>query len=190
MKRINLFLVTLLLSLFFSPLAFAEEEPVGSDSSAEKTSETKALSEEARASISENCGSIRNSLKAVQRSDSRARTYFGSIYETVSSKYITPLNLRLVKNDLSNVSLINLQTSLSTYRADFSSDFIDYSKSLEELILIDCRLEPELFYNQLLSTRKKRKKVATDMKSINDTLVSSVKTVEKYKDSLDASSEK
>ena len=134
--------------------------------------------------ISQNCGSIRQSLKLLQRSDSYARTYFGAIYETVSSKYIIPLNLHLVKDDLSSVPLINLQTSLSSARSDFSTDFISYSKSLEELISIDCRLEPESFYKKLISTRDKRKLVASDVESINSSLTSSVKIVEKIKDSL------
>ncbi|MBQ3275197.1 hypothetical protein IJH46_02115 [Candidatus Saccharibacteria bacterium] len=131
--------------------------------------------------ISENCGSIRQSLKLLQRSDSRARTYFGAIYETVSSKYITPMNLRLVKNDLSSVSLLNIQTSIASTRADFSSDFIDYSRSLEELIALDCRLEPEEFYEKLESTREKRAKVAADMKVLNELLVNSYKAVENLK---------
>ncbi|MBQ6130469.1 hypothetical protein IJI72_02145 [Candidatus Saccharibacteria bacterium] len=135
-------------------------------------------------SISENCGSIRNSLKAVQRSDSRARTYFGAIYETVSSKYLTPLNLRLVKNNLSSVDLINLQSSLADSRTAFSTDFIAYSKSLEELITIDCRLEPETFYEKLQTTRQLRAAVAEDMQKLNSSLSSSVKIVEKLKSSL------
>ncbi|MBQ7802616.1 hypothetical protein IJ380_02035 [Candidatus Saccharibacteria bacterium] len=135
--------------------------------------------------IADNCGSIRQSLKLLQRSDSRARSYFGAIYETASSKYITPLNLRLVKNDLSSVSMINLQTSLASTRASFSSDFIDYSRSLEELIALDCRLEPEVFYEKLLETREKRTKVASDMKTINDLLVNSVKAAEKIKEGID-----
>ena len=147
------------------------------------------LSPDRRAKISDNCGSLRNSLKLLQRSDSRARTYFGSIYETVSSKYLTPLNLRLVKNNLSSVDLINLQTSLATSRSNFSADFIAYSKSLEELIALDCHLNPEEFYTKLQETRKLRQAVATDMKAIHATLADSVKTVKELESSLDAPKE-
>lgn len=152
----------------------------------ETTGETakSALSEERRGSISQNCGTIRQSLKRLQYSDSRARTYFGAIYETVASKYITPLNVRLVKNDLSSSSLISLQSKIASARSDFSADFIDYSKSLEELISLDCRLEPDDFYAHLRTTREKRAKVAEDMTVLNDLLVSSVKTAEKLKGDL------
>ena len=142
------------------------------------------LSEEKRGLISQNCGTIRQSLKNLQRSDSRARTYFGAIYETASSKYIVPLNLRLVKNDLSSVSLINLQSELADKREKFSSDFINYSKSLEELIAYDCRLNPDTFYEKLVETRKKRASVAVDMKDINELLTTSVKYVEKLEEKL------
>ena len=158
--------------LLFAPSAFAEES-------------SSQLSSKKRDQISENCGSIRQSLKLLQRSDARTRTYYGAIYETALSKYITPLNLRLVKNDLSSVALINLQTALATSRSNFSADYIDYSKSLEELIAIDCRLEPEAFYNKLVSTREKREVLQDDVKTISTLLTNSVKSVEIIKENLD-----
>ena len=94
------------------------------------------------------------------------------------------MNLRLVNNDISSPDLIDLQTSLAAARLDFSDDFIAYSKTLEELISIDCRLEPENFYKKLIITREKRAKVAADVKTINGFLTSIVKHAEKLKESL------
>ncbi|MBQ6320845.1 hypothetical protein IJI17_01315 [Candidatus Saccharibacteria bacterium] len=171
-SNLALLAVSLCLATFAAP-AFAEETP-----------STKTPSESQLINISENCSSIRQSLKLLQRSDARARTYFGAIYETASSKYITPLNLRLVKNNLSSVALINLQTSLSTTRANFNADYIDYAKSLEELIALDCRLEPAQFYAKLESTREKRQILAEDAKTMNAMLANSVKSVELIKENL------
>ena len=145
--------------------------------------ETK-LSNSQSITISESCSSIRQKLKNIQRTDSRTRTYFGAIYETVSSKFLKPLNLRLVNNDLANSTTLELQTSLVDARVAFSDDFISYSKSLEELITIDCRLEPETFYQKLLETRKKRATVASDVKKLNELLINVVKNTEKLKESL------
>lgn len=142
-------------------------------------------SAEQAASIASNCATIRQNLKNLQRADSRARTYFGAIYETFASKYLKPLNLRLVHNDLSSAELSKLQTSFATARTNFSDDFIDYSKSLEDLIVADCRLEPEVFYQKLVKTRAKRASVAKDVKALNNLLLDSVKSVEKLKESLD-----
>lgn len=173
--------LALLLAFFLSLLSvpvFAEETPLV------EASKPKKLSGSQLEHLSQNCGTIRQSLKLLQRSDSHARTYFGAIYETVSSKYLTPLNLRLVKNDISSVSLINAQSSLAATRANFSDDFIDYSKSLEELIAIDCNLEPALFYEKLETTRQKRQLVAEDMETLNIILTNSYKSVEKLKEGL------
>lgn len=158
--------------LAFSTPAFATEDTPAK------------LSEDQSAKISASCSSIRQNLKNLQRSDSRARTYFGAIYETFSSKYLKPLNLRLVNNDISVPDLVKLQTSFATARADFSEDFISYSKALESLIATDCRLEPEVFYQKLIQTREKRAVVAKDVKTLNDYLTGSVKKVETLKGSL------
>lgn len=142
------------------------------------------LSETQSARLSESCSVIRQKLKNLQRADSRTRTYFGAIYETVSSKYLKPLNLRLVNNDLADPATLELQTSLASTRSKFSDDFITYSKSLEELASIDCRLEPETFYTKLLDVRKKRASVATDVKKLNTILTDVVKNTTKLKESL------
>lgn len=171
MKQSNFLIATLLLALALSAPTFA-------------VTESPQPTKDQAAKISANCSSIRQSLKNLQRSDSRARTYFGAIYETFSSKYLKPLNLRLVNNDISSPDLVKLQTAFATTRADFSDDFIDYSKSLEELIAIDCRLDPATFYQKLLDTREKRAQVAEDLKNLNSHLLDSVKKVEALKGGL------
>ncbi|MBQ3293584.1 hypothetical protein IJG96_00415 [Candidatus Saccharibacteria bacterium] len=171
MKNKLFFLLTFLLALV---------APVGSAFAAEPQ-----LTKEQSAKLSESCGTIRQNLKNLQRIDSRTRTYFGAIYETASTKFLKPLNLRLVNNDLADAELLNLQTSIATARTDFSDDFIAYSKSLENLITIDCRLEPENFYKKLLETREKRAAVAADVKTLNNLLTNIVKTTEKLKESLE-----
>lgn len=142
------------------------------------------LTEAQSAKISSNCSTIRQNLKNLQRTDSHARTYFGAIYETVFTKYLKPMNLRLVHNDLSSSSLLEAQTTIASTRSRFSEDFISYSKSLEELIVIDCHLEPGTFYKKLQETREKRAKVAADIKTLNQLLTSSVKSVEALKGTL------
>ena len=168
----KLCLALVVLFAFIPTVAFATDT---------KTAE---LSGETSARIADNCSSIRQNLKNLQRADSRARTYFGAIYETVSSKFLKPLNLRLVNNDLSNPNLSKLQSSFATERTNFSDDFVDYSKSLEDLIAIDCRLEPKQFYEKLLETREKRTSVAEDLKLWNSLMLDSVGHVKKLKESL------
>lgn len=142
------------------------------------------LSDKQSASIVNSCSTINQNLKNLQRSDARARTYFGSIYETISSKYLKPLNIRIVNNDLSNSALLKLQSDFAEARTKFSDDYIKYSKALEELISIDCRIEPRIFYQKLLDTRNRRATVAKDIRSISNLFTSIVKNTEKLKESL------
>lgn len=134
--------------------------------------------------LSQNCDSLKTGLKRLAVSDSKTRTYFGGIYETASSKYLTPLNLRLIKNNYSLPELTELQSSLASSRAQFSSDFISYSKSLEDLIATDCKTDPELFYQKLTKTRSLRTIVKTDLDSLNSLLSTHSSLVQKLKDSL------
>ena len=60
-----------------------------------------ALSESQRGIISQNCGSIQQSLRQLQVADSRTRVYLGSIYETILSDFMTPLATRVASNGLS-----------------------------------------------------------------------------------------
>ena len=142
------------------------------------------LSDKQSANISNSCSTIHQNLKNLQRSDARARTYFGSIYETISSKYLKPLNLRIVNNDMSNATLLKLQLDFAEARIKFSEDYIKYSKALEELISINCRIEPKTFYQKLVDTRNRRAAVAKDIRSISGLLTSIVKNTEKLKEAL------
>ena len=142
------------------------------------------LTEKQSASIINICSTVRQDLKNLQRTDARARTYFGSIYETISSKYLKPLNIRIVNNDLSNSTLLKLQSDFAEARTNFSEDYIKYSKALEELVDTDCRTEPDVFYDRFVNTREKRAIVSSDVKVLNSILTSIIKNTEKLKESL------
>ena len=55
-----------------------------------------------------------------------------------------------------------------TRRTNFTNDYISYQKSLEELIAIDCKKEPERFYEKLTVTRSGREKVSSDIKKMRE----------------------
>lgn len=121
-----------------------------------------AMSEAQSNSIVDNCNAIRENLKNVQRLDAKARVFLGGHYEAVLNKFITPLNVRLVENNISNVGLIENQNNFSQTKALFSSDFINYQQGLEDLIATDCKNNPEEFYDKLVKVRQKRKVVEQD----------------------------
>ena len=145
---------------------------------------TFAITEAQNDAISDGCTSIHNTLKTIQSQDSRTRVYLGGYYEKFLSKFITPLNLRLVKNNLPSAELTANQTSFATARADFVDDFIDYQKSLEDLLAINCKTEPAAFYDKLKIVREKRETMAKDVTRLKGLISSHIKTVEKMKEEL------
>ncbi len=148
------------------------------------SSSVYAISESQKNTISQYCASIVQSLKKLQRADVDNRVKLGSRYETAISKFMTPLNLRIVKNNLSMPELADLQKDFADRRIDFNNDFTTYSKLLKELISIDCQNQPEDFYSKLSETRKAREAVRKDVIFLNDTLRTYKLTVEKFKKEL------
>ena len=130
------------------------------------------------------CETIRSSLKMLQKTDARARVYLGSYYETILTKFITPLNVRLVENNLSNADFVENQNSFVETRRVFSNDFISYQKGLEELVGMNCKDEPDLFYNKLVVVRQKRKIMEQDVLKMREIIAQHVKLVNALKGKL------
>lgn len=139
-----------------------------------------ALTATQEGAISQNCSTIRKSLKTLQRADSKTRVYLGTTYETLLNNFIMPLNLRLTRDNRPNLTLTNLQTDYVEERTDFAQNFIKYSQNLEELINVDCVNDPTGFYKKLETTRKLRSEVeksVTKMKKLIGMQFATVKTL-------------
>ena len=143
-----------------------------------------AVTEGQENAIKDHCDTIKESLRLVQRDDSRARVYLGGYYENILTKYITPLNVKLVESNLSNASFVENQNKFATTRGAFATDFVNYQKGLEELTQMDCKVEPGKFYEKLVSVRKKRKVVEQDVKKMREIITEHVKLVEDLRKDL------
>lgn len=115
---------------------------------------SSALSDAERDSIMQNCPAIRQSLSRLQKADSKVRTYLGTSYETIATKFITPLNLRLVKNNRATLS--DIQADFTSQQSHFRDAYTTYMRDLESLIAVDCQSHPDEFYDRLIEVRKKR----------------------------------
>lgn len=142
------------------------------------------LSSVQKTSIIDNCSAIKDSLHAVQREDSRIRVYLGRYYESILTKFVTPLNVRLVENSISDTSLIANQEQFVDRRMVFISDYIVYQQALEDLVSTDCKSEPQKFYDKLVITREKRETVNQDVAKMSELTNRQVKLVTKLKDEL------
>ena len=114
------------------------------------------LSKEQSGAISQSCDSIKQSLKKLQKVDTKTRSYLGSIYEEFITDLISPLNLRLTRNNMPNTALTTLHSDLILKRQDFAQKFTLYEQSFENLLNADCQNDPEDFYRKLQETRKAR----------------------------------
>ena len=126
------------------------------------------LTNEQRDAIVDRCDTIKENLRYTQREDSRTRVYLGRYYETILTKFMTPLNVRLVENNIPNAKLVETQSNFAARRSAFVNDFVSYSQALEELVQVDCKSEPERFYEKLVTTRAKRAAVNKDAKKMRD----------------------
>lgn len=128
----------------------------------------KTLSDEQKGLISSNCSSIIFQLKKVQKEDSKNRVHLGAQYESISTNLMMNLNLRLVKNNMASAAIAEQQTTFMSERDRFKNDFIGYAQSLDELISIDCKNDPQKFYDKLKNVRNKRAEISYSMGRLQD----------------------
>ena len=128
----------------------------------------KAISEAQEKNIVKNCKKIRETLKSIQYADTESRTYYlPMVYDEILSNFIIPMNTRLLKNDKSDKNLIKIQEDyVETYR-NFKTDFVTYSRSMEELLKINCESNPNEFYSQLEVVRIDRNYINDDIQKLD-----------------------
>lgn len=143
-----------------------------------------AITEAQNAAIVKNCDTIKEDLKKVQKEDARVRVYLGGYYEAILTKFITPLNVRLVENNLSSAELVENQNKVAKAKSTFAEDFVNYQKGLEELVGMDCKETPEEFYDELVTVRQKRKIMVQDVLKMRSLISEHVRLVESLKGKL------
>lgn len=154
---------------------FASVYPASAESS------EPSLTDDQIGAISQNCASIKQSLRSLQRTDARSRSYLGSAYERILSDFVTPIDLRLINVGQPNADLTNIHSNILSVRQDFVHQYTSYSQSLEELVNIDCQNAPAVFYKQLISTREKRAILAGTTTKLRRLFSEHLKLVEKIK---------
>ena len=137
-----------------------------------------AVSETQKDAIVSHCDAIKDTLKNVQKTDARTRLYLGGLYETILTKFIVPLNMRLVENNLSTAKLVENQNNFADTKATFANDYVAYQQMLEELVAMDCKNKPDEFYQELIAVRQRRKTMAQDVLKMRSLLSEHLKLVE------------
>ena len=176
MNKKTLFLGLFVITFSFLPLASVKAED-------------NEITEEKISNVETNCHSIKETLKRVQNSDRNSRVSIGRYYQTALTDFITPLNVRLVKSNLFNAELADIQTNYASARETFNRDYISYSQSLEELLSKNCVSDPEGFYLKLEETREKRVKVAESSAKVQEILNQHINSVNSLYESFKSGEE-
>ncbi len=143
-----------------------------------------AIDDTQKGAIAQNCGTIQQNLRNLQRVDSKTRTYLGSVYESVANDFLIPLNLRLVRNNQPEAILSNIQSDFTGEQLRFKSLYTEYMREMEALLATSCQSEPEKFYDQLQKTREKRQDLQKSTNILLNLTKEQVKTVKKIREEL------
>jgi hypothetical protein len=144
----------------------------------------KTLGEEQAGLISTNCASIKLQLQTVEKYGSKSRQHLGAQYESILTNLIMNLNLRLVKNNRASAEITEQQSKLSSERENFKSRFTDYSRDLESLKNMDCKSDPQAFYDKLRTVRDKRNEISNSMQRIREIVGEHRESVSKLREEL------
>ena len=181
---ISLILLCILLVInYFLQIIFTAQ-PVYAEEDSLKSVTHRKLNETERGNLSTGCASIQTSLKNLQKIDSKTRVLLGTSYQTILSNYVSPLNIRLIKNNLPDTALITNQSEIINTRNDFSNIFISYSQHLESLITLDCKNQPDNFYAELENVRFLRSKLEESVSKVNNAISKHLKSIEEIKNTL------
>ena len=88
-----------------------------------------------------------------------------------------PLNVRLIENSLSSAELVENQSGFAERKVGFSDNYISYQQGLEELVSMNCREEPERFYEKLTEVRVKRSAVSKDVAEMRKLITKNIELV-------------
>ncbi|MDR1032781.1 MAG: hypothetical protein LBL84_02070 [Candidatus Nomurabacteria bacterium] len=115
-----------------------------------------AMPEARRASIVQNCDSIKLRLKQLQTSDASTRVTLGQNYENLLTKLMDAMNSRLAANRLDSGDLPTIAAEFDRNLGYFRKNYISYDQKVDDLRKVNCAKNPESFYKQLETVRNLR----------------------------------
>lgn len=131
------------------------------------------------ARIKANCVDAQATLFQLHASDAGLRVNRGQIYESLSTKLMTPFNLRMVLNRIDAASLVTAAAEYERQLQAFRNQYQEYDQAMTATLRMNCVKQPVAFYDSVADTRKKRQLT-------HESTVELHKTIEKYGTEVDA----
>jgi len=128
--------------------------------------------------IRSNCIEAQSTLNQLHASDAALRVNRGQLYESISTKLITPFNSRAVLNHLESAALLSIANTYESHLAGFRTNYQQYEEAMSKTLKINCMNQPVAFYDGVGDTRTKRKKV-------NESTLQLHKSLQDYKEQFE-----
>jgi hypothetical protein len=151
-------------ALFMQPIVLAQSTPM-----------TEAHIQRIRA----NCVDAQSVLAQLHASDALLRVNRGQLYESISTKLMTPFNSRVVLNKLDGARLVSQSAAYERQLDEFRTNYKSYEEVMSKALRINCSNEPVAFYDAVTDARAKRQVV-------HQTTVTLQKTIQNYKTEFEA----
>lgn len=106
--------------------------------------------------IKQNCRAASRTIQQMHVNDGPLRVNRGQVYDSMSTKLMTPLNSRLIVNKLDASSLVKLTAQYDKTLTDFRESYKKYDNQVSNVLKIDCTKQPVSFYDAVAEARKQR----------------------------------
>lgn len=123
------------------------------------------LTSEKRDVVVQTCVSAQTVMQKIQHNDAATRVNRGQSYETIVSRFMTPLNTRSTSNGYNSSATLLTDTTKRYQQAleSFKDHYESYDNAVSSALKTKCKDKPELFYGYVEDARRERQNVATDV---------------------------
>lgn len=154
-KRILMVAATLLIVM--SPVAHAEDPQ-----------SALMLSDAQITLIRANCRSVQATLTGIHSSDALSRVHLGQEYETISTKFMAPMNSRVALAKLDGVALTKTTVEFNKQLDEFRSLYQQYEQTMIRAMQMKCIDQPVAFYDTIVQARTHRAAVREKVVSLGN----------------------
>lgn len=117
--------------------------------------------------IRANCVDTQAMLTRIFSNDILARVHLGGEYDTISTKYMAPMNSRVALNKLDGVALTKTSVEFNNHAEAFRDRYQVYKETMSRLNSMKCKDQPVGFYDGLTQARSQRAALHESVATLN-----------------------
>lgn len=117
--------------------------------------------------IQQNCKAATRVIQQIHANDGPLRVNRGQVYDSISSKLMTPLNSRLIINKLDASAMVKVTAQYEKALSDFRENYRRYDNKMSDVLTVNCVKDPQHFYDELVQARHLRSVVHGDIVKVN-----------------------